>query len=84
MAQKTLMYLLIACCECGLVDEAPYDGEKINTRKLYREKGWVISIVDKNPEHVVMAPVCDACLPKVYPPEMIEAVRKQFGESKVN
>lgn len=73
------LYLLLACCECGVIGEAPYDGEQIHTRRLYREKGWVISIVDKNPEHVVMAPVCADCFPKVYPPEMTEAVRKDFG-----
>ena len=78
-SQKIPAHLLLACCECGLMGEAPYDGEKIDTRRLYREKGWFISCVDKDPQHILMAPVCGDCAKKVYPPEFLDEIRQRFG-----
>lgn len=78
-ATKLPMKLLTMCCECGLVWEVPFDGEQINTRALYRQDGWIISIVNRGPEKVVMAFVCKECAPKVYSPEMMAEVHKNFG-----
>lgn len=77
------MKLLTMCCECGLVWEVPFDGSTIDTGRLYREEGWVLSIVSKEPR-VLMAFLCKECVPKHYPPEMIEALKARWAEGIVN
>lgn len=76
---KTPTTLLLACCECGKVEEMPIDGEKFEVKRIYREKGWVMSTQAKDkPRRVMLVPVCDECAPKVMSAELLAAARREL------
>ncbi len=74
--------LMIVCCECGKLGEVPLDDDKFDTKRIYREKGWVMSVQTKDAphRHVMLVPVCDDCAPKVMSPELLAAARQELGQ----
>jgi hypothetical protein len=70
----------MVCVECGVVEHVPVEGDwwqvKIDIKRLLLEQEWLLSLVD--PQNEVLAPVCKMCASKVYPPELLEAARRQL------
>jgi hypothetical protein len=50
------MKLVLVCVECGVVVHAPFDGERLHSRELFKATGWVLSVID--PQVQVLAPLC--------------------------
>ena len=76
------MRLVLTCVECGTQVRAPFTGERLYSRNLFQETGWVLSLID--PNESCLAPVCPECTLKLYGPEMMEAVRKKFTGGDAN
>ena len=72
------MKLVIACIECGNVVHATFDDDKLKSRQLYQEHGWVLSVID--PKEQVLAPLCGPCAERVYPPELLKVVKQKFSK----
>jgi hypothetical protein len=70
------MKLVLVCVECGVVVHAPFDGERLHSRELFKATGWVLSVID--PQVQVLAPLCGTCAEKVYPPELLATVKRNF------
>jgi len=73
---ENLMKLAIVCIECGVVEHAPFDGERLHSHELFRQTGWVLSVID--PKEQVLAPLCGPCAERVYPPELLAVVKAKF------
>lgn len=68
------MRLYICCCECSDAAWAPFDGDRLDPAMLFRDLGWILSVVSipgaaamaAQPE-AKLAPVCDSCARELYP-----------------
>ncbi len=76
--------LIIVCMECGAIVEASFEGERIDPKQLFAEHGWFQSCVDKRENEVVMAPLCEVCATKVYPPELLAAAKKELTKKELS
>ncbi len=76
--QTPTMKLVIFCVECGERALAPFDGEKLPSRELFRKTGWLLSVID--PKELTLAPLCGPCAEKVYDPELLAVAKKKFLE----
>ena len=79
---KTPMRLVLTCVECAMQVRAPFVGEHIHSRTLFRETGWVISLID--PGEACVAPICPGCARMLYGEEMLETVRKKFDADETD
>ncbi len=70
------MKLVTVCVECGIVAHMPFDGERLLSRQMFKEAGWVLSVID--PKEQVLAPLCGPCAKRVYPPELLAHIKKEF------
>ncbi len=78
LAEERNVKLVTVCVECGLVAHMPFDdGQKLSSRRMFREHGWVLSLID--PKEKVLAPLCGPCAEKVYPPELLAHIKKEFA-----
>lgn len=64
------MKLALGCTKCLFVAHVPFDGHKLDAKKLYRAAGWILSLID--PKDQVLAPLCGTCAARVYPPELLK------------
>jgi len=74
--------LVLTCVECPAQVEASFDDERMRARRLYREHGWFLSAQAR--DGGVMAPVCPTCALRVYPPELLEAAKRQLAGKGAN
>jgi hypothetical protein len=72
------MKLHITCFECPATAFAPFDGERFIASELYRELGWIVSVVGSNrPTEPLIAPLCPVCAASLYP-ELVASASAYF------
>jgi len=79
---KTQMKLVLTCFECATQVRALFVDDQIHARTLFRETGWVLSLID--PSEACVAPICPGCARMLYGEEMLETVRKKFDADETD
>ena len=72
-----MVRLYICCCECSDATWAPFYGDRLDPGKLFRELGWILSVVEVPgsaamvaPADPKIAPVCPDCAKQLYPEQL--------------
>lgn len=68
--------LLLTCCECKVTSPAAYEGDRLSPSVVYREIGWILSVIEQSDNMIVLAPLCPTCQPKHHSPEVLAAGRR--------
>ena len=72
--------LLVTCVECGEGVEVPLPTDHRAIALLLAQRGWHMSVLTppgQGPEPVVFGVLCNACAPKVYPPEVMKIAEER-------
>lgn len=72
--------LRVFCCECKACADVSFPEEKLEAKTLYREIGWLLTVVYSFDSTTLLSTLCWPCAKREYPEAVLERAREELSK----